>query len=219
MPIFPLDAAVLLPQQVLPLHIFELRYRQMISRCLDGSGQLAIAVVRDGVEDLSGNPPVRPAVCVAQIVQHETLPDGRYNVLLQGVCRARITRELPPATDRMYRAAFLEPIGEPNPDAEHLYPLREWIESELSEGSLRRLAIAEHVAEFIRNEDVPNSTVLELVSFTLLTDPALRYRLLSEGDIDRRALIVRSELEELGRLINLAEKQHAEEWPKGCAWN
>ncbi|GAB4386973.1 MAG: hypothetical protein Kow0022_17610 [Phycisphaerales bacterium] len=219
MPIFPLDSIVLLPQQVLPMHIFELRYRQMISRCLDGSGQLAIAVVRDGVEDLSGNPPVRPAVCVAQIVQHETLPDGRYNILLQGVCRARITRELPPATDRMYRAAFLEPIGEPNPDSEHLYPLREWIESELSEGSLRRLAIAEHVAEFIRNEDVPNSTVLELVSFMLLTDPALRYRLLSEGDIDRRAAIVRSELEELGKLIALAEKQRPEEWPKGCAWN
>lgn len=219
MPIFPLDAAVLLPQQVLPLHIFEPRYRQMVSRCLDGSGQLAIAVVREGVEDLSGNPPVRPAVCVAQIMQHETLPDGRYNVLLQGVCRARINKELQPTTDRLFRAAYLEPIGEPNQESEHLYLLREWIESELAEGPLRRMAIAEHVVEFVRNEDVPNSTVLELVSFTLLTDPALRYRLLAEGDLDQRALIVRSELQDLAKLISLAVTQQSKSWPKGCSWN
>lgn len=219
MPVFPLDAVVLLPQQVLPLHIFEPRYRQMIGRCLDGSGQLAVAVVRDGVEDLSGNPPVKPAVCVAQIVQHETLSDGRYNVLLQGVCRARIAKELPPAPDRLFRAAYLEPIGEPNPDSDHLYQLREWIESELTEGPLRHMLVAGHVAEYLQNEEVPNSAVLELVSFAILTDPALRYRLLAEGDLDRRALIVRSELQDLARLIGLAENQRPQEWPKGCSWN
>lgn len=219
MPIFPLEAVVLLPQQVLPLHIFEERYRQMIGRCLDGSGQLAIAVVREGVEDTSGNPPVQPAVCVAQIVQHETLPDGRYNVLLQGVCRARIHRELPPTTERLYRAAFLEPVGEPNPDSDHLFALREWIEAELSDGPLKQMAVAEHVVEYVRNEEVPNSAVLELVSFALLTDPALRYRLLSEGDLDERAAIVRAELADLSRLISLAQSQNSKDWPKGCSWN
>ncbi|MCL4220969.1 MAG: LON peptidase substrate-binding domain-containing protein [Phycisphaerales bacterium] len=219
MPIFPLEAVVLLPQQVLPLHIFETRYRQMIGRCLDGAGQLAIAVVREGVEDTSGNPPVHPAVCVAQIVQHETLPDGRYNVLLQGVCRARIIRELPPTTDRLYRAAYLEPVGEPNPDSDHLYALREWIEAELSEGPLKQMAVAEHVVEYVRNEEVPNAAVLELVSFALLTDPALRYRLLSEGDLDERAAIVRAELADLAKLISLAESQKSRDWPKGCSWN
>lgn len=219
MPLFPLDAVVLLPQQVLPLHIFEERYRQMIGRCLDGSGQLAVAVVREGAEDLPGNPPVRPAVCVAQIVQHESLPDGRYNVLLQGVCRAKINKELLPNTDRLYRAAYLEPVGEPNPDSDHLFALREWIESELSQGPLKHMAVAEHVVEYVRNEDVPNSAVLELVSFALLTDPGLRYRLLAEGDLDRRALIVRAELQDLAKLISLAELQRSEDWPKGCSWN
>jgi len=219
MPLFPLDAVVLLPQQVLPLHIFEPRYCQMINRCLDGSGQLAVAVVRDGVADLSGNPPLKPAVCVAQIVQHESLPDGRYNILLQGVCRARIVREEPPSQDRLYRCALLEPIGEPNPESEHLYGLREWLEAELSEGPLHHFAVAEHVVEYVRNEEVPNSAVLELVSFALLTDPALRYRLLAEGDLDQRAFLVRSELQELARLISLAEHQRPEMWPKGCSWN
>ena len=52
-------------------------------------------------------PPLRKAVCVGHILLHERLHDGRYNVLLQGVCRARIVRELSPdeLDGKLYRAA------------------------------------------------------------------------------------------------------------------
>ena len=94
-PLFPLDSAVLLPQQVLPLHIFEPRYRQMVERALDGAGQIAMAVFEgeSWKQQYHGRPALRPAVCIGQIVQHERLPDGRYNIILQGVCRARISKE------------------------------------------------------------------------------------------------------------------------------
>jgi len=219
MPVFALDSVVLLPQQVLPLHVFEPRYIQMVQHVLDGAGQIAMAVVTDNVRDLSGDPPIKPAVCVGQIVQHETLPDGRFNVLIQGVCRARVQRENRPAGDRLYRAAMLEPLGEPNQDSSHLHRLRQWIEDELSGGSLQKLTVAEHVVEYVRNEQVPNAAVLELISFALLSDPHLRYRLLAEGDMDRRATIIERELQSLSALIRHAEGQRPEDWPKGCSWN
>ncbi len=218
-PVFALDAVVLLPQQVLPLHIFEPRYIQMVEHALDGSGQIAMAVVCDNVQDLSGDPLIKPAVCIGQIVQHESLPDGRFNVLIQGICRATIVEDHLPSGDRLYRQAILEPVGEPNQDAGHLHQLRHWIESELADGSLQNLTVAEHVIEYVRNEEVPNSAVLELISFALLSDHRLRYRLLAEGDVDRRAELIERELHSLADLIRMAEDQRAEEWPKGCAWN
>lgn len=219
MPIFALDSVVLLPQQVLPLHIFESRYIQMVQQVLDGAGQIAMAVVCDNVADLSGDPPIKPAVCVGQIVQHEALPDGRFNILIQGICRARVREDLRPSGDRLYRAGLLEPLGEPNQDSAHLHRLREWIEDELSGGSLRRLTVAEHVVEYVRNEEVPNAAVLELISFALLSDHHLRYRLLAEGDMDRRATMIERELQSLSALIRQAEEQKPEDWPKGCSWN
>src|SRR5580765_1551354 len=97
MPIFPLNSVVLLPHGVLPLHVFEDRYRQMVGDALDGSGQIAMAVFEgaDWKQEYHCRPPVRPAVCVGQIIQHHKLPDGRYNIALQGICRARILQELP----------------------------------------------------------------------------------------------------------------------------
>jgi uncharacterized protein len=114
-PLFPLDSVTLLPQQVLPLHIFEPRYRQMIEHALDGAGLVAMAIFEgaDWKSEYHGRPPIKPIVCVGHIVQHEKTPDGRYNLLLQGVCRARILRELPPSEDRLYRAGYLEPFGVP----------------------------------------------------------------------------------------------------------
>ena len=129
-PIFPLDGVVLLPQQVLPLHIFEERYVQMVGRVLDGSGQIALAVFEgeDWKKDYNGTPPIRPYVCLGQIAQHEPLPGDRYNILLQGVCRARVVDETPPDEDRLYREAMLEPVGiDPaTVDGSELEPMRQW---------------------------------------------------------------------------------------------
>lgn len=222
MPLFPLDQVALLPQQVRPLHIFEPRYRQMVEHALDGAGQIALAVFerrpRNQAEYL-GNPPIRPAVCVGQIVQHEKLSDGRYNVLVQGICRARVLHEMPHEGERLYRAAMLEPIGPEGVDEGLLVGVRGRLEQCLSEGEISQMRRAREIVEFIRNERIPTSALMEVISFTMISDPAVQYRLLAEGDPLARWEIISQELDGLQRLIRMASKQHPEEWPKGCSWN
>ncbi len=221
MPLFPLDAATLLPQQVLPLHIFEPRYIQMIQEALDGSGQIAMAVFAgdEWRKNYHGRPPVRPAVCVGQIVQHEKLPENKFNVLLQGVCRARIVRELPADAQRLYRSARLEPIGIDEAAEQKLYGVRERMTELLTEGPLSALTHAQWVLERIKDEDIPTTVILELASFALPTAREVRYELLAEADAGERAEIIERELLSLQHLIRLARAQHSELWPKGCSWN
>lgn len=235
-PIFPLEHVALMPQQVLPLHIFEPRYRQMVQRVLDRSGQIAMAVFKGSrwKQDYHGRPPVMPAVCVAQIVQHERLDDGRYNILLQGVCRARISSEITPPSPSddshnieditLFREAILEPIGiqsdvEAASTEDKLTPLRAHVQASLAEGPLRRLRSSDRMLEFTRNTDVPTTAILEVLAVAVVDDPRVRYRLLAEGDPRRRAAILEGELGRLERLIRLSEPQIDTQAPKGCNWN
>ena len=221
MPLFPIDGLVMLPQQVIPLHIFEERYRQMMSHVLDRAGQIAMAIY-DGsgvTPDDGGQPRLRPNVCVGQIVQHEKLDDGRYNMLLQGVCRARIVEEQEPTPTRLFRTALLEPVEHDPNDTTELDHHRAWLETELDSGELSRLRASEDLLEYVRNEDVPTAILFELLSFTLLSDVELRYGLLAEPDPLRRAELVRDDLEKVRKMIRLADKQAPDEWPKGMSWN
>src|SRR4051794_11957962 len=95
--IFPLPTAVLLPGAVLPLHIFEPRYRKMVGDALATDRVLAMGMLDAGWEaDYHGRPRVRPVVGVGRILEEERLADGRYNIQLVGVTRALIEEELPP---------------------------------------------------------------------------------------------------------------------------
>ncbi|MBS0188010.1 MAG: LON peptidase substrate-binding domain-containing protein [Planctomycetes bacterium] len=221
LPLFPLEQVTLLPQQVLPLHIFEPRYRQMVSDALDGAGQIAMGVFQ-GVrwkQEYHGRPPVRPAVCVGHIAQHEKLSDGRYNLVLRGVCRARVLQEVPAPEGRLYREAMLEPIGLSQDETPLLTRMRQKLESRLDHGMLKRLSQSETLLEFVRDDDIPTTALLELISFTLVADKEKRYRLLEEPDADTRADIVEVELKSLDRLLRLALPQVAEKYPKGYSPN
>lgn len=221
LPLFPLDQVTLLPQQVLPLHIFEPRYRQMVSDALDGAGQIAMAVFQGKrwKQEYHGRPPVRPAVCVGHIAQHEKLPDGRYNLVLRGVCRAKVVNEVSPAEGRLYREAMLEPMGLSQDETPFLTRLRAAIETRLDRGTLQRLSQADTLLEFVRDDDIPTTALLELISFTLVEDKEKRYRLLEEGDADARARIVSVELNKLDRLIRMALPQVGEKYPRGYTPN
>lgn len=221
MPMFPLNSVTLMPHAVLQLHIFEERYRRMIADALDGPGQIAMAVFagEGWKDDYLGRPPLRSAVCVGQIMQHQQLPDGRYNVALHGVCRARIVQELPNEEERLYREAVLEPVGIEAIDEEELSPTRERLLSLLTSSSLADLKDAEAVCNHLRDDEVPTSAILELVSFSILGDAELRYRLLAEGDPVKRSKVIEVELFSLRRLLDQAIKQREVDVPKGCSWN
>lgn len=220
MPIFPLGQVTLLPHAVLPLHIYEPRYRQMVERVLDGSGQMAMAVLDQDVwQPDCPAPAIKPAVCVGQIVQHERLMDGRYNILLQGVCRARVEREEPPAQGRLYRQAVLRPIDVSDFDPAELESERLRLRWMLTETPLAGLCAASKVAECLAQDDAPTAAVLELIGVTLLTDDGVRYRLLEEGDPTVRAALIEDELDRLRSLLARAERQLDPDAPKGVWWN
>src|SRR6185503_6398161 len=102
-PLFPLPNVVLFPRAVLPLHIFEERYKAMTADALEGDRCIAMALLRPGWEKCYyGRPAIEPVVCIGKILSHERLPDGKYNFLLQGEARARIVRE---HGDQPYRLA------------------------------------------------------------------------------------------------------------------
>lgn len=102
LPIFPLPNCVLLPGGLLPLHVFEPRYRDLTRDCLAGHHLMAVARLRPGYETAYyGRPPVFERCGVGRIICSEELPDGRFALLLRGVARVEIARELP--ADRAYR--------------------------------------------------------------------------------------------------------------------
>ncbi|MBA4027739.1 MAG: ATP-dependent protease [Planctomyces sp.] len=226
MPVFPLGQVSLMPHAVLPLHIFEPRYRDMVRDVLDGPGQIAMAVF-DGQlwrQEYDGRPPLRPAVCVGQIVRHQKLPDGRYLIELHGVCRARIVGEIPEDEDVAYRLAMLEPvgIGDPSERQEHeqrLLAFRRKLEHQLRQTGLKRLSGAEGVLEHLGDEEVPTVAILELLTFSVIQDAELRYRLLAEADPVRRAALLETELGGIRRLVDRAEGQLGLDAPKGVSWN
>jgi Lon protease-like protein len=109
-PIFPLPDVVFFPKTYLPLHIFEARYRAMTREALDGGGTIVMALLRDGVEpDEQGNPAVHKVACLGRIDSFEELDGGKYNIVLAGLHRVRLVREIRHAP---YRLAQVERMAE-----------------------------------------------------------------------------------------------------------
>jgi Lon protease-like protein len=94
LPIFPLEGAILFPDGHLPLHVFEPRYRTMIGDALEGDRLIGMIQPRDDKKP----PSLFKVGCIGRIVDVDTLPDGRYNIVLEGVARFSIIREVQVAT-------------------------------------------------------------------------------------------------------------------------
>lgn len=92
--IFPLGGAILFPRMQLPLHIFEPRYRTLVSDALARDRRIGMVQPRG-----AGEPPeLFEMGCVGRIAHVEALDDGRYNIVLEGLSRFRIVRELDVST-------------------------------------------------------------------------------------------------------------------------
>lgn len=103
LPIFPLTGSLLLPGGILPLHIFESRYRHMVDDVLEQAPeQRLIGMVQPTEADPSDqrgeaeepDPDVYEVGCAGYLEQHQILPQDRYLIVLRGVCRFRVRREL-----------------------------------------------------------------------------------------------------------------------------
>ncbi len=95
LPIFPLPGVLLLPRGQLPLNIFEPRYLAMTRDALAGDRLIGMVQPSDPHQPLSGSPPVYPTGCAGRITSFSETEDGRFLITLTGLCRFRISEELP----------------------------------------------------------------------------------------------------------------------------
>ncbi len=109
--LFPLPNLVLFPYVIQPLHIFEQRYRQLMEDSLKDDCLIGMALLQPHCEkDYYKYPPIYPMICLGRIHKEQRLPDGRWNLLLHGLTRARIESEMD--VDQLYRMAHVRLIQE-----------------------------------------------------------------------------------------------------------
>jgi Lon protease-like protein len=182
-PLFPLPNVVLFPRAVLPLHIFEERYRTMTADVLEGHRQVAMALLQPGWEkDYYSRPAIESVVCVGTILSHEKLPDGKYNFLLQGHTRARVTRE---HGEKPYRLAALEPVPEINDDESGLSVERERLRQVFRPAMLGATPVGRQFKQLMAG-CLRTADIADLVAFNYIEDVRLKQSLLEDSDVRRR---------------------------------
>lgn len=187
-PLFPLPDVVQFPHLLLPLHVFEPRYRQMAADALSGNRLIAMALLKPGWLTTEGSPPIYDTVCLGRVTADQQLPDGRYYLVLQGLSRARVLHEH--STDRPYRVADLDLC----PDVEPKISLT------ASNAQRRRLITAfrklypqhdlDRVLRRAIDEAVPLGILCDVLTDAMALDSHIAQNVLEETDIARRCWLV-----------------------------
>lgn len=220
-PLFPLPGTVLLPGALLPLHLFEPRYRAMVVHALKGERLIAMALLRPGYEaDYEGNPAIEEHVCIGRILLEEPLEDGRWNILLVGLRRARVLEEDRSRPFRVARVEVLEDaqLDDEVPEAQALRALLEQVPRELVRDESRR----ELVVHLLGRSEAPGDpvglgTLLDLAADLLHLGVQDRQRLLVAHDLVERGRCLRQLVE--ARLKELEALRRGASWPPGFSRN
>ena len=184
--LFPLPNLVLFPHVLQPLHIFEPRYREMLEDALAHDGLIALAMLEPGWEkDYDGRPPLYPMACLGQVTSHHRLKDGSYNVLLLGLHRVRLRKELAPR--KSFREAKVELCEDCYPPEDAL--ARPALQERLRGALVRVLPLlpqAEEQLDQLLSSDVPLGTLADIVSYMVDIDAGAKEALLEELNVHRR---------------------------------
>jgi Lon protease-like protein len=195
--LFPLPNLVLYPHVMQPLHIFEERYREMVEDALAGDKLIAMAVLEPGWEDeYDSRPPIAEHACLGKIVAHHRLSDGRYNLLLLGVQRVRIVRELAPKRSfRQARVELVEDCYDFDTGAE-----RKRVQEELLSAFRKHLPCACQLPEQLEemlSSHLPLGLLTDLAAYALPLETDVKQQLLAECRVSARAEILLSQVENL----------------------
>jgi uncharacterized protein len=197
-PLFPLPDVVHFPHLLLPLHIFEPRYREMTADALAGDRLIAMALLKPGSTTTEGSPPIHDVVCLGRITADQQTKDGRYYLVLQGLSRARIVREEDDALP--YRVAQLE--LQPDPESP--------FSKAAAAAQRRRLLLAfrslfpkhnlDRVLRRALKEAVPLGILCDVLADAMSLESQVAYRVLAQTDVKERCRLVLRLIEE--RLSN-----------------
>jgi Lon protease-like protein len=197
LPIFPLPGSALFPGSVLPLHVFEPRYRDLVGDALSGRRMMAVARLKPGfADDYEGRPPVFEVCGAGVLVQHARRSDGRYDILLRGLSRVRILREHPAAS--RYRVVQASLLPDLPTDAAITSALQQKLASLWAD-------LAPHLPDALRDlaaltKDTSSAgAVADRLAGALFAEPELTQRLLTELDPAERLSLI---TEQLGNLAS-----------------
>ena len=193
--LFPLPDLVMFPHVMQPLRIFEPRYRDLLNDALDSDGLIAMSVLSPGRKSKgTDSPPLLPYACLGKVVTHQRQDDGQYHVLLLGMRRVRIERELPRLrTFREAEVTLVDDFCYSENDNE-----RAALQTALTEQFQECLPDDQSSSPGVRallSTGVPLGVLTDLVSFAVPMELETKCELLAENDIDRRATTLLDALE------------------------
>jgi uncharacterized protein len=185
--LFPLPNLVLFPHVIQGLHIFELRYRQLMMDAIASDQLITLALLKPGWEESDDHaPPIESVACLGRVMWHEKLADGRYNLQLRGLARLRVLEEVP--GDRLYRIARAEVIPEVAPsDLILLKKLRHAL-ADLVLPRFEEDGPARRQLQELFDGEMPLGQVCDVLGYALPLSMEVKLGLLAEAHIDRRAL-------------------------------
>ncbi len=194
--VFPLPNLVLFPHVMQPLHVFEPRYRDLLEDALAGDRLIAMAALTPGWEaNYEGRPALYSMACLGRITAHCRLADGTYNVLLLGLNRVRLVREVKPS--RLFREAEVELC-----DDEYLtcsMARQQALRHSLHKALMRILPMlpeAQEQLDQLLGNDVPLGVLADVISYMIDIDLPRKLSLLNEVDVSRRTELLLSDISE-----------------------
>jgi uncharacterized protein len=193
LPIFPLPDITFFPHTFLPLHVFEPRYRAMVTDALARDRRIAVVRLRPGYEaNYEGKPEVFPVAGAGEIVNCERLATGRFNILLKGQWRVRIAAEMPSDTlYRMVRARRLDDV--PSGDVTELVTRVRATCKRLLEALDRPLDVLDGAL----GSNQGAGAIADRVAAAFVPDASLRQSLLETLDVGERLARVARALDDL----------------------
>lgn len=189
LPLFPLPNLVFFPETRLPLHVFEPRYRQLVTDVVASDKRFGIVLLRPGWEaDYFGNPALHATGTVGEIEQAVPLEDGRFNILVRGQVRFRIVGEVP---GDPYRTARVVAQPQQQREVADAYAQRMWL-AELAKQYLHYLPDQTGVPEI---ETVGLEALTNALIMSLNLDVEEKQRLLENDDLIARAETIGTDLQ------------------------
>lgn len=183
-PVMTLENTVLFPQAIMPLYIFEPRYRQMLSEVLAGDRIFAVAAVDDGVfpDDHCDDPPCTVA-SVGIVRACRTNEDGTSNLVLQGLARVALDEitEEEPFRKALIRQIISEPGGSEASLASIKPKILKHVEAQIELGA----PIPKEVLQFLGSVGDPEA-ILDLAIYTLCASGELKQELLETNEVVQR---------------------------------
>lgn len=198
--LFPLPNLVFFPHAVQPLHIFEPRYCEMLQDALAHDRLLALVLLEPGWEhQYQSRPAIARAACIGKIISHSSTDDLHHNILLAGVKRAHIIRELKPR--RPFREAEVEVLEDlyPLDEAQQRPELAERLQVLLQQFVPQGLAAQESFQQLMGRR-LPLGVVADTLAYALQLPLAIKQQLLAEANVDIRCRLLCRCLEQ--KLLN-----------------